>query len=303
MFDRFSCVPGPTGLLKQHLKNLKYKQASDSLASVSNGNLLPIGVCRAGFHQQMTDRNITVNSFQSCPQFECVSNVWVLPKIGVLQNGWFTMENPWKPYEQMDDLGGFPYFWFNTRVMMYQTSETAVVDIGKVSTLHAFWVTGALPWKANGLKATSSPIRGLHFTGSKLSASCTFKPLRRFLHLIHKNLLKAKQDEAEKSLWSRSQRHKIMRLYILYRVDPYTTVWRFLQHHPFSKKHEGSTIFKYLLSVEKTMILIEDPNDIGISWDSAWFSSFCEGKHGERCLQQTCLQQARLNDVGKMKQQ
>ena len=27
-------------------------------------------------------------------------------------------ENNGKPYEQMDDLGGFPYFWFNTHLMI-----------------------------------------------------------------------------------------------------------------------------------------------------------------------------------------
>ena len=32
-------------------------------------------------------------------------HIWVFPKIGVPQNGWFTMENPIK----MDDLG-YPYF-------------------------------------------------------------------------------------------------------------------------------------------------------------------------------------------------
>jgi len=32
--------------------------------------------------------------------------MWVFPKIGVPQNGWFIMENPIK----MDEFGGYPYF-------------------------------------------------------------------------------------------------------------------------------------------------------------------------------------------------
>ena len=33
-------------------------------------------------------------------------DIWVVPKIGVHQNGWFIMENPIK----IDNLGGFPIF-------------------------------------------------------------------------------------------------------------------------------------------------------------------------------------------------
>ena len=35
------------------------------------------------------------------------SLIWVFPKIGVPQNGWFIMKIPIR----MDDLGALPYFW------------------------------------------------------------------------------------------------------------------------------------------------------------------------------------------------
>ena len=45
--------------------------------------------------------------------------IWLFPKIGVPQNGWFIMENHYK----MDDLGGKPTIFGNTHIGNYTTES------------------------------------------------------------------------------------------------------------------------------------------------------------------------------------
>ena len=44
-------------------------------------------------------------------------NIWVFPKIGIPQNGWFIMENPiiW--------FGGYPYFWKHPYTTWYEEGK------------------------------------------------------------------------------------------------------------------------------------------------------------------------------------
>jgi len=51
------------------------------------------------------ERNQHLRNFHN-KNFESLWNIWVFPKIGVPQNGWFIMENP----IEMDDFGGTTIF-------------------------------------------------------------------------------------------------------------------------------------------------------------------------------------------------
>jgi len=55
------------------------------------------------------------SNLPSSPYVPLIINpIWVFPKIGVPQNGWFIMEKP----IEMDDLG-YPYFWKHPKTRLF----------------------------------------------------------------------------------------------------------------------------------------------------------------------------------------
>ena len=95
--------------------NKTWTQSRSPKASKNKGQIhaqaLPVPKNPDGFYVHKTEPKILKNPSQGlawrvcfCKGFFLCDDIWVFPKIGIPQNGWFIMENPIKMI-QMDDLG------------------------------------------------------------------------------------------------------------------------------------------------------------------------------------------------------
>ena len=61
--------------------------------------------------------------------------IWMFPKIGVPQDGWFIMKNPIK----MDDLGGKPTIFGNTHLYNLMVNDLQLKNFPRYHRCFEYW--------------------------------------------------------------------------------------------------------------------------------------------------------------------
>ena len=115
---------------------------------------------------------------------------WVFPKIGVPQNGWFIMENPWKIQLKWDDLGGKPTIFGNIHLSNSQ--------------IWGHWTiqTNANGSSFGGVCATFQQPPVAHWRLLFLQISCLI--LRDFPIKSHRTQRHHEASAAPKSVWEQN---------------------------------------------------------------------------------------------------